>query len=86
LVAVETTGKSLLKDKLDRKLFSIASFDKEKVPQGGIVPPRKVQVGVITTTDNFGQYRVYQIGENDEILRNEVMDMRGCLGFILGSN
>jgi type III restriction enzyme len=84
LVAVETTGKSLLKDKLDRKLFSIESFDKKKVPQGGVVPPSKVRVGVIATTDNFGQYRVYQIGENDEILRSEVMDMRGCLGVILG--
>src|SRR5581483_5892148 len=86
LVAVETTGQKLLKDKLDRKLFSITSFDKEKTPKGEIVPPSKVRVGVIATTDNFGQYRVYQIGENDEILRSEVNDMRGCLGVILGES
>ena len=42
LVAVETTGKELLKDKLDRKLFSIESFDLGMVPQEQkIVPPLK---------------------------------------------
>ncbi|CAG8533688.1 5421_t:CDS:2 [Ambispora gerdemannii] len=59
LVAVETTGKSLLKDKLDRKLFTIESFAGGVVPAGEIVPPRKVRVGVISTTDTFGKYRVY---------------------------
>jgi hypothetical protein len=42
LVAVETTGRELLKDKLDRKLFTIESFDLGAVPAGlGKVPPRK---------------------------------------------
>jgi hypothetical protein len=59
LVAVETTGKELLKDKLDRKLFSIESFDLGIVLAGVKVPPRKVKVGVIVTTKEFGKYRVY---------------------------
>jgi len=42
LVAIETTGKELLRDKLDRKLFAIESFDLEKVSLGEKVPPRKV--------------------------------------------
>ena len=60
LIAVETTGKELLKDKLDRKLFTIESFDLGMVPVGQkIIPPRKVRVGVIVTTDVYGKYRVY---------------------------
>ena len=41
LVAVETTGRGLLADKLDRKLFSIESFDLGGVSVG-VIPPRKV--------------------------------------------
>ena len=55
-----TTGKELLKDKLDRKLFTIRSFDLGMVPAGQkIIPPRKVKVGVIVTTEAYGKYRVY---------------------------
>ena len=83
LVAVETTGKSLLKDKLDRKLFTIESFVGGVVLAGEIVPPRKVRVGVISTTDTFGKYRVYWIGESNELKRSEVMEMRECIEMIL---
>jgi hypothetical protein len=43
------------------------------------VPPRKVKVGVIVTTKEFGKYRVYWIGEGGELLRSEVMEMGDCV-------
>jgi type III restriction enzyme len=84
LVAVETTGKELLKDKLDRKLFSIKSFDLELVPVGQkIIPPRKVKVGVIVTTEIYGKYRVYWIGESGELVSSRIMEMEECIREIL---
>ncbi|CAJ0761219.1 16469_t:CDS:10 [Entrophospora sp. SA101] len=82
LVAVETTGKELLKDKLDRKLFTIESFDLGMVPVGQkIIPPRKVRVGVIVTTDVYGNIggsgiimakssNVVEIARNKELVRH----------------
>ncbi|CAJ0637003.1 15765_t:CDS:2 [Entrophospora sp. SA101] len=71
LVAVETTGKELLKDKLDRKLFTIESFDLGMVPVGQkIIPPRKVRVGVIVTTDVYGNSNVVEIARNKELVRH----------------
>ena len=84
LVAVETTGKELLKDKLDRKLFTIRSFDLDLVPEGQkIIPPRKVKVGVIVTTETYGKYRVYWIGESGELVSSEIMEMEECIRKIL---
>jgi len=83
LVAVETTGRELLADKLDRKLFSIESFDLA-VPLGEKVPPRKVWVGVIVTTEVFGKYRVYRVGEDGKLVSGEVMSMEECVKEVLG--
>ena len=80
---METTGKELLKDKIDRKLFTIKSFDLNAVPGGWRIPPRRVVVGVIATTDSFGKYRVYRIGEDDNLVSGEVMSMEECVKEVL---
>jgi type III restriction enzyme len=81
VVALETTGKELLADKLDRKLFTIKSFSEEI--STGAIPPRKVMVGVIATTDVFGKYRTYQVGEDNRLVSGEVMSMEECVKKIL---
>lgn len=83
VVALETTGKELLADKLDRKLFTIESFDLKMV-SNRIVPPRRVVVGVIVTTTVFGKYRTHQVRENGHLVSGEVMSMEGCVKKILG--
>jgi len=84
-VAIETTGKSLLQDKIDRKLFKIESFDrKEAEKKGGIIPPSRVGVGVITTTNKKDNYQVYKVNNNNQpIPVSEAMDMEGCIKLIL---
>ena len=83
-MALETTGKDLLADKLDRKLFTIESFDLKQVPnQEKVVPPQKVVVGVIATTGIFGKYRVYRVSDNNRLVSGEVKEMRECVKEIL---
>lgn len=85
MVAIETTGKSLLQDKIDRKLFKIESFDREKArAKSAIIPPSKVVVGVISTTDKKDKYQVYKVNkDNKPIPVSEAMDMEGCVKLIL---
>jgi hypothetical protein len=85
IVAIETTSKDLLKDKIDRKLFKIESFDREKVREKStIVPPSKVVVGVISTISKKDKYQVYQVNENNKpVPVSEAMDMEGCVKLIL---
>jgi len=82
-VALETTGKDLLADKLDRKLFTIESFNLERISSQGVVPPRKVMVGVIATTGVFGKYRVYRVSDNNRLVSGEVKEMRECVAEVL---
>ncbi|CFW92862.1 Putative Type III restriction enzyme, res subunit [endosymbiont DhMRE of Dentiscutata heterogama] len=85
VVAIETTGKSLLQDKIDRKLFKIESFDREKAKaKSAIIPPSKVVVGVITTTNKKDKYQVYQVNENNQpVPVSEAIDMEECVKLIL---
>lgn len=83
---METTGKDLLADKLDRKLFTIESFDLKQIPDQDemeVAPPRKVIVGVIATTGIFGKYRVYRVSDNNRLVSGEVKEMRECVKEIL---
>jgi hypothetical protein len=80
VVALETTGKDLLADKLDRKLFTIESFGEAS---GEVVPPRKVVVGVIATTGVFGKYRVYRVSDNNRLVSGKVKEMRECVAEVL---
>ncbi|CAG8605341.1 9132_t:CDS:2, partial [Ambispora gerdemannii] len=79
-VAIETTGKSLLQDKIDRKLFKIESFDREKAKEkSAVIPPSKVVVGVITTTNKKDKYQVYKVNENNQPFPvSEAIDMEEC--------
>ncbi|MCE8163576.1 MAG: DEAD/DEAH box helicase family protein [Candidatus Moeniiplasma glomeromycotorum] len=85
VVAIETTGKSLLQDKIDRKLFKIESFDRKKAEEKTkIIPPSKVVVGVISTTNQKDKYQVYQVNkDNQPVPVSETMDMEGCVKLIL---
>ncbi|CAI2186698.1 18501_t:CDS:2, partial [Funneliformis geosporum] len=85
VVAIETTGKSLLQDKIDRKLFKIESFDREKAKTKSVViPPSKLIVGVITTTNKKDKYQVYSVNENNHpIPVSEAMDMEECVKLVL---
>ena len=85
MVAIETTGKTLLQDKIDRKLFRIESFEREEArTKSVVIPPRKVIVGVIVTTNQKDKYQVYQVNENNKpVPVSEAMDMEGCIKLIL---
>ncbi|CAI2184387.1 813_t:CDS:2 [Funneliformis geosporum] len=80
VVAIETTGKTLLQDKIDRKLFRIEGFEREKIKgREKVIPPSKLIVGVIVTTNQKDKYQVYQVNENDKpVPVSEAMDMEGC--------
>jgi type III restriction enzyme len=85
VLAIETTGKDLLSDKLDRKLFTIENFSVEEAKKHAqIIPPSKIIVGVITTTNVWGKYKVYRMDENGKQEYSETMDMEGCIKEILG--
>jgi hypothetical protein len=85
VVAIETTGREFLRDKLDRKIFKIESFDREKaMGKERIIPPSKVVIGVIATTSQEGRYQVYQADENNKpVPVSQTMDMEGCIKLIL---
>jgi hypothetical protein len=83
VVALETTGRKLLADKLDRKLFAIESFNLEAISPNKKIPPHRVIVGVIVTTDIFGKYRTFRVGEDNRLVSGEVKEMRECVTEIL---